>query len=123
MTDREDRGGRAIAASADLEDAGRGVRFEVGPPGTGASAFVIRWKGGVFSYVNACPHVGSELDWVPGEFFDSERQYLLCATHGAAFEPATGLCVAGPCVGARLMSVSVSEVDGRVVVPEAEAER
>jgi len=41
-----------------------------------------------------------ELDWQPGEFFDIAGVYLVCSTHGAIFEPNSGLCVAGPCRGA-----------------------
>jgi nitrite reductase/ring-hydroxylating ferredoxin subunit len=31
---------------------------------------------------------------------------LVCANHGAKFEPHTGVCVGGPCVGKRLQLVA-----------------
>jgi nitrite reductase/ring-hydroxylating ferredoxin subunit len=34
-----------------------------------------------------------------------DGRYLMCANHGATFEPATGECIWGPCVGAALQSV------------------
>jgi nitrite reductase/ring-hydroxylating ferredoxin subunit len=42
------------------------------------------------------------LDWWPNEFLTDDGRHLVCATHGAVFEPDTGRCVEGPCPGARL---------------------
>ena len=81
-------------------------------------AFVVRHRGRVYAYVNECRHQASELDWNPGEFFDVDRLYLICATHGAVYEPGTGLCVAGPCRGARLAPVRVHEREGNVFCGE-----
>ena len=123
MSDPGHRLERVVAHSRDLENAGRGERFDVEGSDGAVSAFVIRWKDVAFAYVNACPHVGSELDWLPGQFFDMDRRYLLCATHGAAFEPDTGLCVSGPCVGARLTRVGVREAEGVVLAETFGAKR
>ena len=60
-------------------------------------------------------HQASELDWDKGEFFDAAKLYLVCASHGALYDPATGVCVAGPCRGARLAKVDVSERDGDIL--------
>lgn len=98
-----------ICPSADLSDGGRGVRFPLtfcGQPGTG---FVVRYDGVAYGYVNRCAHVPIELDWKEGEFFESGGLYLMCATHGALYEPATGRCVGGPCRGGRLHVVKVVE--------------
>lgn len=81
-----------------------------------AKAFAIRYDGRVYAYINNCAHKPSELDWIAGEFFDMEGLYLICATHGATYEPDTGRCIAGPCVGASLISVAVEEHDGNVYV-------
>jgi len=40
-----------------------------------------------------------ELDWLAGQFFDGDGETLLCSTHGAAYDPAGGRCVGGPCAG------------------------
>ncbi len=46
---------------------------------------------------------------------DSERRWLICAAHGALYEPATGACAGGPCEGrGRLVAVPVWEIDGMV---------
>lgn len=105
-----------ICAATDLAEAGPGVRFEV-PGALGPElAFAVRFAGRVHAYVNRCPHQGTELDWQPGEFFDLSGTYLVCATHGALFDPASGLCVAGPCRGASLARVPVAEMPAGVVV-------
>lgn len=108
---------RVICASDALADGGDGVRFEVGA-GTGRSpAFVIRFAGQARAYLNRCTHVGTELDWMPGRFLDADRKVLLCATHGAAYDPATGRCLGGPCNGG-LVAVPIVERDGVVIVDE-----
>ena len=81
-------------------------------------AFVIRYRGRVHAYLNECRHQCTELDWNPGEFFDAERLYLVCATHGALYEPDSGLCVDGPCRGARLAGVAVIERNGAIYCSE-----
>ena len=119
-------GERLIAASADLPDGGKGVRFAIREAVNG---FAVRFCGTVYAYVNRCPHAGTELDWQPGEFFggvpptgtesDNTGLYLVCSTHGALFEPSTGYCVAGPCRGASLEPLQVREREGQVFLERA----
>ncbi len=105
---------RLICASAELADGGKGFRFGI-PTGSGEkSAFVIRYAGRVYGYVNRCAHIGIEMDWLPGEFFDVSGLYLVCATHGATYLPGSGECIAGPCRGARLTQLEVVELDGNI---------
>jgi nitrite reductase/ring-hydroxylating ferredoxin subunit len=89
----------ALCPSDRLADGGSGLRFEVEVAGEAVGAFVIRHRGRVFAYLNRCAHVAMELDWLAGQFFDPDGEALLCATHGAAYDPATGACVGGPCAG------------------------
>lgn len=111
---------RLICASSDLLDGGPGVRFEVAEAGfsTPAPAFAIRWHGQVFGYLNRCGHIPVELDWQQGEFFDFSRQYLICATHGALYHPATGACLGGRCEGRGLKAWPLIERDGHVYCEE-----
>lgn len=110
--------GTRLCASAALADGGPGVRFSVATPSGGEAAFAIRFRGQVYAYLNRCAHRLVELDWDPGQFFDVEGSHLICATHGALYEPATGGCIAGPCRGASLVPVAVSEHDGAVWLAE-----
>lgn len=97
-----------------LQNGGSGVRFQVEHHGHIQPAFVIRHAGRAVAYLNRCAHKRVELDWQEGEFFDADRLYLVCATHGALYDPASGSCVGGPCRGAKLTAITVSEADGAV---------
>ncbi len=108
-----DRESGLICRSEDLRD-GAGVRFEVERGGETVPAFAVRHEGRVRAYVNRCAHVGVELDWNPGEFFDETRRFLVCATHGATYDPASGTCVYGPCKGRSLEPVGTVERDGHL---------
>ena len=77
-------------------------------------AFVIRYGGRFFAYFNECAHVPAELDWLPGEFFDDSKLYLICSIHGALYAPETGRCLGGCCAGKGLQSLPVREIDGQV---------
>lgn len=104
-----------ICSSEALVDGGRGVRFEVSVGGRAVPAFVVRFGGVVRGYLNRCAHVATELDWQLGEFFDFDAQHLVCSTHGALYEPATGRCAGGACAGhGGLRALKVIEQDGRV---------
>jgi nitrite reductase/ring-hydroxylating ferredoxin subunit len=111
-------GERLICASSDLRDGGDGVRFEVQTRSGPAAAFAVRYYGKVHAYLNRCAHVPVELDWQPGRFFDLTGFYLICAMHGAHYDPVTGRCVLGPCKGRRLSAVTVVEHDGNVYLTE-----
>jgi nitrite reductase/ring-hydroxylating ferredoxin subunit len=110
---------RLICKSEQLREGGEGILFEVADAGTMLPAFVVRYEGGVHGYLNRCAHVPVELDWQPGKFFDGAARYLICATHGATYEPDTGRCIAGPCAGQRLVALDVFEQDGNVWLREA----
>jgi nitrite reductase/ring-hydroxylating ferredoxin subunit len=102
-----------IGASADLLDSGPGLRFAASVAGRAVTGFVVRHRGAVVGYLNQCAHVAMELDWQPGVFFDADGQTLMCATHGALYDPATGRCVGGACAGrGGLRKLVVIEQDG-----------
>lgn len=103
-----------LCASDELAERGRAFVFDVLLWGRPARAFVLRFDGQVVAYLNQCAHVAAEMDWQEGEFLDADKRYIICAIHGATYEPRSGLCVAGPCAGARLRTLHVSEADGRV---------
>lgn len=76
---------------------------------------LVRHGDDVFAYVNRCRHIAISLDWLDNEFFTEDRRYLICANHGATYEPATGECIWGPCFGAFLRKVPL-EVRGSDIV-------
>lgn len=105
---------RVICSATALVEGGAGVRFEVVSGGQVKPAFVIRHAGKACAYLNQCAHVGVQLDWQEGQFFDPATGMLICATHGALYDPASGECRDGPCRGGRLIPVAVEECDGRI---------
>ena len=88
-----------VCNSGDLLEAGQAVPFDVVYAGQTCRAFAVRFKGSVHAYLNRCTHVAMELDWQPNRVFDATGQWLLCASHGAAYAPDTGQCAGGPCQG------------------------
>ena len=109
---------RVICDSDALADGGKGVRFTLRRFGVDASGFAVRYRGQVFAYLNSCAHIPVELDWLEGEFFDKSGLYLICATHGATFEPDSGRCIMGPCKGESLVALPVEERGGKVYLTE-----
>ncbi|MBL8379304.1 MAG: Rieske 2Fe-2S domain-containing protein [Burkholderiales bacterium] len=109
---------RLICASAALAEGGAGVRFEREGARGPESAFVVRFDGTAHAYLNRCAHVPVELDWQPGNFFDADGLYLMCATHGATYDAATGRCAGGPCRGQGLIKVAVTERDGGIYLED-----
>ncbi len=77
---------------------------------------VIRQGNVVYTYRNACPHIGTPLDFTPGQFLDVDRQHILCSTHGALFRIEDGHCISGPCAGGALTHVRAEVRDGTVYV-------
>jgi len=112
------RRARVICVSAALPEGGDGVRFEIERAGGRVSAFAIRFAGEAHAYLNRCAHVGVELDWEPGKFFDSDGLLLICSSHGALYDPATGACLGGPCGGGGLEKLPVEERDGEIRLKE-----
>jgi nitrite reductase/ring-hydroxylating ferredoxin subunit len=72
----------------------KGVRFPLTAGSDDAVGFVIRYADEVHAYLNRCAHVPVELDWNPGEFIESSGLYIMCATHGAIYQPETDIVLA-----------------------------
>ncbi len=102
-----------LCNSRDLADGGLAVPFDVVYGGQTCRAFAIRYHGQAHAYLNRCTHVAMEMDWQPNRFFDDTGRWLLCSTHGAAYQPDTGACAGGPCRGS-LVRIILTERDGVV---------
>jgi len=96
-----------------LQEGGEACPFDVIYNGQTCRAFALRWRGRVYAYLNRCSHVAMEMDWRPNRFWDLTGQFLVCATHGALFQPDTGHCVGGPGRGP-LVKIEVLEHEGVV---------
>ena len=96
-----------LCALEEIED-GEGKGFVLGAGTARRELFVVREGRRLWGYVNACPHVGTPLDWQPDRFLSADGGHILCATHGALFEIETGRCVSGPCAGDSLTPLPVA---------------
>ncbi|MCB1838128.1 MAG: Rieske (2Fe-2S) protein [Alcanivoracaceae bacterium] len=83
------------------EDQARGIEID------GKSIVLVKKDGQVHAYLNWCPHLGIELNFMPDQFLDSDNAFLMCANHGALFEIDSGHCLSGPCSGDALMKIDV----------------
>jgi len=95
---------------------GTSAKFPLRWRGTKTEGFVVNFDGRYHAYVNRCAHAGTPLDWWPNEFFTDDRRLLVCASHGALYEPDSGRCAGGPCGGGALWPLVVKIEDGRVIV-------
>ena len=109
-----DNAAEFLCAASDIEERGRAWVWDVLEYGRPVRAFALRFDGTLRAYLNRCVHVPAEMDWQPGEFLDIDKRWILCSIHGAAYEPADGRCVGGPCGRGRLTPVRVDQIDSQV---------
>lgn len=106
---------RVVCTLAELDDPGSRA-FTIGRGDWPLRGLVVRRGDVVWAYRNRCPHAGHPLNLRPHQFLTPDRTLVLCNSHGALFEMSTGLCIAGPCAGARLRSIPVEVRDGLVLL-------
>ena len=100
MSEARPPAGTSLCRLDEIADPGaRGFTFPA-PEAKGRAfqGFVVRKAGALHGYVDACPHTGGPLPAAPDRYLDAKGDWILCWTHGAMFQIADGLCVAGPCV-------------------------
>jgi nitrite reductase/ring-hydroxylating ferredoxin subunit len=111
-----EQGQRALCHIDEIAD---GASKGFPPPAGGFTGlFAVRQGASIVVYVNACPHIGTPLDWTADRFLSADASRIVCATHGAEFRISDGLCLRGPCAGERLEAVAAEIRDGTVFVPE-----
>lgn len=107
---------RVICENHTVVEREHGLRFALPELGENVTGFVVRYNGAVYAFVNRCAHLSVELDWNEGDFFDFSKSYVICATHGAHYQPETGYCVMGPCKGRSLQAIQVTECDNKILI-------
>ena len=83
--------------------------------GQPAEGFVLRWRGAYVAYENRCPHWSVPVCWDDETFLAPNGRDIVCPMHGARFEPGTGKCWEGPCLGESLERFEV-ELRGTLLV-------
>ena len=77
---------------------------------------LVKSSGTLKAWINSCPHDGRPLCKDPDYARDSSGKYLECMNHQALFDPKTGLCAAGPCIGDALFSVNITQERGEIIL-------
>lgn len=90
--------------------------FVVAPDREEIFLVATRHQGTAKAWLNICPHQGRPLNWAPDRFLTDDGNRLVCAAHGAVFEPGQGRCVSGPCRNAFLRPIDLTETAGSVFV-------
>jgi nitrite reductase/ring-hydroxylating ferredoxin subunit len=80
---------------------GQSLGFD--PDGCGQDTLILlRHQGLLHAWANVCPHQGVPMAWRRHAHLNAAGTHVQCHAHGALFEPASGLCVQGPCLGQHL---------------------
>ncbi len=88
--------------------------------GARVSVVVVKDGDTIRAYINSCPHTRTPLNWQEDKFFDLSHTYLLCASHGATFDIATGACIRGPAKGKALTALPITLENGQIMADLAQ---
>ncbi len=95
---------------------GSSKKFILSCEGRQIEGFVVNYQGSFYAYRNRCRHIPMPMDWFENQFLSEDGRYIICATHGATYDPATGECVAGPCPGEYLERLPLQILNGTIFV-------
>ena len=109
-----------ISEAADLTH-GKTRVFAFPSPYGEQQGFLIRYHEGFHAYRNQCRHWPIPLDFGDGDFFYETLDRIICKSHGAQYDPETGICEAGPCqqAGLQRFLLVLEGRDALVTVPDA----
>lgn len=114
--ERESRPGGRVVARVEEMRPGSVKKFWLICRKYRVDAFLVNYQGTFHAYVNRCRHMTTPLDFVRYQFLTEDGRHLVCLTHGALYEPGSGLCVEGPCKGLALYRLPVLVEQGEVLV-------
>ena len=92
------------------------ILFDIPSAENKEQGFLVWFDGEFKAYLNQCRHMDVCLDWQPNEFFDEDNKFIVCATHGALYQPQSGVCIAGPCNGKNLIAMPYEITNDFIVV-------
>jgi nitrite reductase/ring-hydroxylating ferredoxin subunit len=82
------------------------------------SVIIFAFEGNAYAYVNHCMHMHRPLNCEQDAIFDETGKYLRCSMHGFIFDPKTGECQSPVCLGQRLQSLRLEEIDDTLYFAE-----
>jgi nitrite reductase/ring-hydroxylating ferredoxin subunit len=92
------------------------VKFTFLEGGENQAGFIVYFNAKYYAYRNKCQHLAVELDWDNNNFFEEEERFIVCATHGAIYEPSSGKCLMGPCKGKNLEILNLRVLEDKLIV-------
>ena len=92
------------------------VKFNFLENGQDQSGFIVFFDKKYYAYRNKCQHLEVELDWEDNNFFEDENKLIICATHGALYEPTSGKCLMGPCEGQNLEILDLKVLEDKLII-------
>lgn len=70
--------------------------------------FVVRIGDALHAWRDACPHYGdTPMAWRKDAYLNAAGDRIVCHSHGAQFDIASGECLVGPCLGQSLQPVKL----------------
>src|SRR5436190_1711532 len=97
------------------------VKFTFKREGISRDGFVALFEKEIVAYENICRHIPLTIDYGDNRFFTTDGRHFVCQTHGAIYEPLSGLCVRGPCEGASLHRLKIEVREGNIYLLEEAA--
>lgn len=73
----------------------------------------LKFEGQCYIYENLCPHLHKRLANESMHCFDESYSLIECQFHSAQFNPTSGACVSGPCLGESLKRYQLNEQAGQ----------
>ncbi|MEZ0243090.1 MAG: Rieske (2Fe-2S) protein [Sphingomonas sp.] len=77
--------------------------------------FVVRKGEAVHGYVDRCAHMALPLTQTLDDYLTPDGSLIQCSWHGARYGIEDGVCVGGPCSGAKLICWPVTVREGMLV--------
>jgi nitrite reductase/ring-hydroxylating ferredoxin subunit len=92
--------------------------------GQGLESIFITRRGTEFgAFLNRCPHARWPLDTFDGRFLFALDGSVICAAHGAMFDPISGHCLSGPGQGGGLCKVPLRQDVNALIIGELERDK
>jgi nitrite reductase/ring-hydroxylating ferredoxin subunit len=107
-----------LCRTADLQDPGTANIILGEGDDDELDVVIVMFEGTAHAYINCCPHQFIPLETFPNHFLATDKRHLVCSGHGALFDPETGLCAYGPCIGQKLDRLNIAERDGVLYLDE-----
>ncbi|WP_417552933.1 Rieske (2Fe-2S) protein [Marinomonas fungiae] len=79
----------------------------------GTHILALKFNGQYHIYENHCPHLNKRLANDSIHCFDETFTLIECQFHSAQFNPTSGACVSGPCLGQSLKRYQLTEQEGQ----------